>query len=76
MSCRERPFCEQDLEWSPGKRCVDFDAFGKTLNRAGYTGDVSLELERRHADVKAIVKEFNEGIARLKYCGWKFPATV
>jgi sugar phosphate isomerase/epimerase len=67
---------EQELERTPGKGCVDFVAFGKALDRAGYTGEVSIELEHRHADLKAIAKEFQEGIAHLKHCGWKFPATV
>jgi sugar phosphate isomerase/epimerase len=67
---------EQDLERTPGKGGVDFAAFGKALDRAGYTGEVSLELEHRHADLQAIAREFQAGIAHLKRCGWKFPATA
>jgi len=66
----------QDLERTPGKGTVDFVAFGRALDRVGYTGEVSIEFEYRHADIEIIEKEFDEGIAHLKDCGWEFPAGI
>lgn len=65
---------KQDLERTPGEGHVDFRAFGQALDRAGYNGDVSLELEHRHDDLDAIEREYDAGIAHLRRCGWTLSA--
>lgn len=60
----------QDLELTPGRGSVDFLAFGLALDKAGYKGEVSLELEHRHTDAGLIEQEYEFGIAHLKGCGW------
>lgn len=64
----------QNLELTPGKGSVDFAAFGRALDAAGYAGEVSLELEHRHGDLDAIEREYDTGIAHLKRCGWTLSA--
>lgn len=65
-----------DLELTPGDGRVDFRAFGQTLDRLGYAGDVSLEFEYRDTTFKHIESEFDRGIRHLHDCGWTFPAGV
>jgi len=67
---------KQDLELTPGKGTVDFGRFGEALDRAGYEGDVSMELEYRFQDIDRIEKEFDDAILHLKECGWELPEGV
>lgn len=63
----------QKLELTPGQGSVDFATFGAALDRAGYAGEVTLELEHRYADLPRIGREFEAGIRHLRQCGWTFP---
>ena len=62
---------QQELEMTPGKGTVDFATFGQALDRAGFAGEVTLELEHRHTDLDSIGREFEEGLDHLKRCGWE-----
>jgi sugar phosphate isomerase/epimerase len=66
----------QMLELTPGDGIVDFRKFGDALDRAGYTGDVSLEFEYRDVSLEDIEHEFDKGISWLRKCGWEFPEGV
>ncbi|MBI3987812.1 MAG: sugar phosphate isomerase/epimerase [Lentisphaerae bacterium] len=66
----------QNLELTPGRGSVDFAAFGRALDRAGYRGEVSLELEHRHDELDRIEQEYDTGIAHLRACGWSFPDRI
>lgn len=61
---------QQDLERTPGKGMVDFAAFGRALDRAGYRGQISLEFEYRHTDRASIDAEFAAGLRHLRSCGF------
>jgi sugar phosphate isomerase/epimerase len=66
----------QNLELTPGAGVVNFRAFGDALDRVGYHGEVSLELEHRQADLVAIESAFDLGLSHLKACGWELPKGV
>lgn len=61
---------QQDLERTPGKGTVDFNAFGRALDRVGYRGHISLELEHRHADRARADAEFSAGLRHLRARGF------
>jgi sugar phosphate isomerase/epimerase len=67
---------KQDLELTPGRGTADFAKFGAALDRAGYRGNISMELEYRFQDMERIENEFDAGIRHLKRCGWHFPEGV
>jgi len=67
---------KQKLEMTPGDGTVDFRKFGQALDRAGYTGDVSLEFEYRDMTLDAIEREYDRGLKHLESVGWELPAGV
>jgi sugar phosphate isomerase/epimerase len=67
---------QQDLELTPGVGTVDFRAFGAALDRAGYTGDVSIEFEYRDMTLDAIEREYDAGLRHLSEAGWELPEGV
>jgi sugar phosphate isomerase/epimerase len=67
---------KQDLELTPGVGSVDFRAFGEALDRAGYTGDVSIEFEYRDMTLDAIEREYDAGLRHLSETGWELPDGV
>ncbi|PKL13038.1 MAG: hypothetical protein CVV52_07615 [Spirochaetae bacterium HGW-Spirochaetae-8] len=64
---------KQELELTPGTGQVDFVTFGSTLDRIGYQGNVTLELEHRHGRLADCIEEFHRGLSYLEICGWKVP---
>ncbi|MBI4664764.1 MAG: sugar phosphate isomerase/epimerase [Verrucomicrobia bacterium] len=67
---------KQQLEMTPGRGRADFRRFGEALDRAGYSGDISIEFEYRDMTFEAIELEYDFGFRHLKDCGWHFPAGV
>lgn len=67
---------KQELELTPGKGCVDFTRLAKSLDHAGYAGDVSLEFEYRDMTLPDIDLEYDAGLRHLADCGWEIPAGV
>lgn len=67
---------KQELELSPGMGSVDFQKFGRALDRAGYKGDVSLEFEYRDMTFQEIEREYDVGLKHLVDCGWEVPEGV
>ena len=66
----------QQLEMTPGKGTVDFRTFGEALDRANYSGDVSIEFEYRDMALSDIEHEYDEGLKHLANVGWEMPDTV
>lgn len=67
----------QKLELTPGKGEVDFRHIAKELDRFGYDGEVTLELEYQGGwSLESIEAEVDAGIAYLQKCGWELPDTV
>jgi sugar phosphate isomerase/epimerase len=64
---------KQELELTPGDGQVDFVTFGRTLDSIGYRGNVTLELEHRHARLADCMDAFHRGLAYLATCGWAVP---
>lgn len=67
---------KQMLELTPGKGTTDFIKFGSALDKAGYSGDISIEFEYRDMTLDDIDREYEEGFSHLKKCGWTFPKEV
>ena len=66
----------QGFELTPGKGRADFRKFGQALDRASYSGDVTLEFEYRDMTLERIEQEFDYGIKHLAGCGWEIPDGV
>ena len=66
----------QNLELTPGKGDVNFAHIGRVLDRFGYEGHVTLELEYQGRPVEQIEPEVDAGIAYLRECGWELPGGV
>jgi sugar phosphate isomerase/epimerase len=64
---------KQELELTPGDGQVNFVTFGRALDRIGYQGNITLELEHRHARLADCMDAFHQGLEHLKTCGWKVP---
>ncbi|MHB9070806.1 MAG: sugar phosphate isomerase/epimerase family protein [Sedimentisphaerales bacterium] len=67
---------KQDLELTPGTGKVDFKKFAQALDKVGYNGDVTIELEYRDMTFNAIEKEYDNGLQYLESAGWELPANV
>jgi sugar phosphate isomerase/epimerase len=68
---------KQELELTPGKGEVDFAKFAGTLDKYGYAGEVTLELEYRGGvPLEQIEQEVDYGLAYLTECGWELPDRV
>lgn len=62
------------LEATPGKGEVDFGLLGRTLDKAGYQGNVTLETEYKNYDNVAEVDHENAfALAHLRSAGWETP---
>lgn len=66
----------QKLEITPGKGEVDFEKFGRYLDKYGYSGDVSIEFEYKGKSLDEIEDEFTMGMEYLEKCGWELPKGV
>jgi 2-keto-myo-inositol isomerase len=66
----------QTLELTPGRGEVDFVKFGRELDRFGYRGEVTLELEYRTLSLEEVEAEYDFAVQHLKRCGWAFPPEV
>ena len=63
---------DYELEKTPGKGEVDFGLLGKTLDKYGYRGDVTLETEyKNYGDVAEVDIENTYALAHLKSVGWQ-----
>ena len=67
---------KQKLELTPGAGNVDFLKFAQALDRAGYSGDVSIEFEYRDMTFEAIEQEYDKGLKYLENNGWELPEGV
>jgi len=67
---------KQDLELTAGSGTVDFAAFGRALDKAGYQGDVTIEFEYRDVTFEDIEAEYDKGLRHLQRVGWELPAGV
>jgi sugar phosphate isomerase/epimerase len=66
----------QQLELTPGAGAVDFRRFGAWLDRHGYRGNVTVELEYRGRTEDEIEREIDRAFAHLAGAGWSFPPGV
>ena len=62
----------QRLELTPGKGAVDFARVARELDRFGYDGEVTLELEYQGWPIEKIEPEVDAAIPYLRDCGWTF----
>ena len=66
----------QQLELTPGRGEVDFRGFAAWLDRHGYRGNVTLELEYVGRPLDEIEAEVGFACRHLASCGWQFPDGV
>jgi sugar phosphate isomerase/epimerase len=66
----------QQLELTPGQGTVDFRRFGEWLDRHGYRGNVTAELEYVGRTLDDVEHEVSAGFRHLASCGWEFPPGV
>jgi sugar phosphate isomerase/epimerase len=66
----------QRLELTPGKGAVDFRRVAQELDRFGYDGEVTLELEYQGWPLEKIEPEVDAAIPYLQECGWEFPEPI
>lgn len=59
------------LTLTPGLGAVDFAAFGASLDRIGYNGDITAEFEYFDMPLDEIEGQYDAGLAHLKACGWE-----
>jgi sugar phosphate isomerase/epimerase len=66
----------QQLELTPGRGAADFRRFGAWLDRHGFRGNVTAELEYVGRSLDAIEGEIDFAFRHLARCGWEFQPTV
>ena len=71
---KDSPTGNYELEKTPGKGEVNFGLLGQTLDKYGYSGNVTLETEyKNYQDVSEVDSENAYAIAHLKSVGWQVP---
>lgn len=71
---KDSPAGNYELEKTPGKGEVDFGLLGQTLDKYGYSGNVTLETEyKNYKDVAEVDSENTYALAHLKNTGWQVP---
>ena len=69
---KDSPVGNYKLEKTPGKGEVDFKLLGETLDKYGYSGNVTLETEyKNYKDPAEVDNENAYAIAHLKSIGWE-----
>ena len=69
---KDSPAGNYKLEITPGKGEVNFGLVGKTLDKYGYNGTVTLETEyKNYKDPAEVDHENAQAIAHLKSVGWE-----
>ena len=65
------------LEATPGKGEVDFGLLARTLDKVGYTGNVTMETEyKNYTDPEEVDRENAFALEHLQSVGWQVPERV
>jgi sugar phosphate isomerase/epimerase len=70
------PACRDTLTLTPGTGVVDFTKLSRSLDRIGYTGEVTAELEYFDMTLGDIEHQYDLGLQHLANAGWELPQGV